>query len=70
VDGVEGKVRFVWQVADLLRGDYRPVEAESADAESAHGDHQDALVSADAIQKIISTETWKAARRKHAETAA
>ena len=25
---------------------------------------------ADAVQKIISTETWKAARRKHAETAA
>ncbi len=25
---------------------------------------------ADAIQKVISTETWKAARRKHAETAA
>jgi type I restriction enzyme M protein len=26
VDGFEGKVQFVWQVADLLRGDYRPAE--------------------------------------------
>jgi type I restriction enzyme M protein len=26
MDGFEGKVQFVWQVADLLRGDYRPAE--------------------------------------------
>ncbi len=26
VEGFEGKVQFVWQVADLLRGDYRPAE--------------------------------------------
>ena len=26
VDGFEGKVQFVWQVADLLRGDYKPAE--------------------------------------------
>ncbi|SDX94299.1 HsdM N-terminal domain-containing protein [Modestobacter sp. DSM 44400] len=24
--GFEGKVQFVWQVADLLRGDYKPAE--------------------------------------------
>jgi type I restriction enzyme M protein len=24
--GFEGKVQFVWQIADLLRGDYRPAE--------------------------------------------
>lgn len=28
-DGFEGKVQFVWQVADLLRGDYRPAEYRS-----------------------------------------
>lgn len=27
--GFEGKVQFVWQVADLLRGDYRPAEYRS-----------------------------------------
>jgi type I restriction enzyme M protein len=26
VEGFEGKVQFVWQVADLLRGDYKPAE--------------------------------------------
>jgi type I restriction enzyme M protein len=26
VQGFEGKVQFVWQVADLLRGDYKPAE--------------------------------------------
>jgi type I restriction enzyme M protein len=26
VNGFEGKVQFVWQVADLLRGDYKPAE--------------------------------------------
>ncbi len=26
MDGFEGKVQFVWQVADLLRGDYKPAE--------------------------------------------
>lgn len=26
MQGFEGKVQFVWQVADLLRGDYRPAE--------------------------------------------
>lgn len=26
LDGFEGKVQFVWQVADLLRGDYKPAE--------------------------------------------
>ncbi len=29
MDGFEGKVQFVWQVADLLRGDYRPAEYRS-----------------------------------------
>jgi type I restriction enzyme M protein len=29
VEGFEGKVQFVWQVADLLRGDYRPAEYRS-----------------------------------------
>jgi type I restriction enzyme M protein len=29
VKGFEGKVQFVWQVADLLRGDYRPAEYRS-----------------------------------------
>jgi type I restriction enzyme M protein len=29
VQGFEGKVQFVWQVADLLRGDYRPAEYRS-----------------------------------------
>ena len=26
MQGFEGKVQFVWQVADLLRGDYKPAE--------------------------------------------
>ena len=26
MEGFEGKVQFVWQVADLLRGDYKPAE--------------------------------------------
>ncbi len=26
MEGFDGKVQFVWQVADLLRGDYRPAE--------------------------------------------
>lgn len=26
MEGFEGKVQFVWGVADLLRGDYRPAE--------------------------------------------
>ena len=26
MDGFEGKVQFVWQVADLLRGDYKLAE--------------------------------------------
>ncbi len=29
MEGFEGKVQFVWQVADLLRGDYRPAEYRS-----------------------------------------
>jgi type I restriction-modification system DNA methylase subunit len=104
----------VWQVVDLLRGDYKPAEYRGvilpflvlrrldavleetkpqilAGAEQLKGARDDiagglfqnkessnkllkALLEneghADAVQKIISTETWKATRRKHPENAA
>ena len=114
MDGFEGKVQYVWQAADLLRGDYKPAEyggvispllvllSDDEDVQQRAADNTEEQFSltvkkddiagalfqnqessnkllkallenegfADAVQKIISTETWKAARRKHAESAA
>ena len=73
MDWFEGKVQFEWQVAGLL-----VKKDDIAGALFAEQEGSTELLKAlpeneglaDAVQKIISTETWKAARLKHAETAA
>jgi type I restriction enzyme R subunit len=90
VDGFEGKVQFVWQVADLLRDDYRTAdnggeqfsltvkEDDIAGALFSDQENSNKLLKAllenenfaDVVHKVISRETWKAARRKHDERSA
>ncbi len=90
MDGFEGQVQFVWQVADLLRDDYRTADnaGEQSSLTVKEDDIAGALFSnqensnkllkallenenfADVVHKVISGETWKAARRKHDERSA